>query len=178
MGIVMVRHTTPLIAPGTCYGVTDLDVAESFEQEAETVVANLPAATRIVTSPLQRCRRLADYVSAHTGLSVETDARLIEMNFGSWEGLAWDVIPRSELEAWAADFYHARPHGGESVAALKARVDKAIRDVQVTRLPTLIVTHAGVVRAVLAKGTEGRHFQTEIGFGGMIHLPQSNEVNA
>ena len=56
------------------------------------------------------------------------DERLREFDFGTWEGVRWDAIPRAELDAWAADFFHARPHGGESVHMLRERVETAIAD--------------------------------------------------
>ena len=48
------------------------------------------------------------------------------MDFGRWEGLPWSAVPRAELDAWAADLMHARPHGGESVAMLLARTRRAL----------------------------------------------------
>ena len=35
MNIIMVTHTRVNIAPGTCYGQTDVSVADTFQQEAE-----------------------------------------------------------------------------------------------------------------------------------------------
>ena len=171
MAILMLRHTTPKVAPSTCYGRLDLDVAESFETEAESALARLPEVTRILTSPLQRCHKLATYVGAAIGCSVEIDPRLQEMDFGTWEGVLWNDIPREELDAWAADFYQARPHGGENVAALKARAEAVLRDLHPDDGNTLLVSHAGVVRAIFAEGEAAHHFQTEIKFGGVLPLP-------
>lgn len=168
----MLRHTRPDIDEGVCYGHSDLDVAASFEQESDAVLVRLPAVSYIVSSPLRRCRKLANKIAAHHGYAVQIDPRLKEMNFGRWEGLAWDRIPRAELDAWAADFYFARPHGGESVADLKARVDSAISELRCTPGKGLVVTHGGVVRAAQAKGPTPEHYQTEIKFGEIIHLPE------
>ncbi len=172
MALLMLRHTRPNVAEGLCYGHTDLDVASSFDEESDAVLARLPTVSYIVSSPLRRCLRLAKKIAAHHGYSVQIDPRLKEMNFGRWEGLAWDRIPRAELDAWAADFYFARPHGGESVADLKARVDAAISELRCTPGKGLVVTHGGVVRAAQAKGPTPEHYQTEIKFGEIIHLPE------
>lgn len=174
----MLRHTKPQVKSGTCYGQTDLDVADSFEQEAEQVLADLPDIAAIVSSPLKRCRVLADRIAAHTGLRIHLDPRLTELNFGRWENLAWDKVPRAELDLWASDFYDARPHGGESVGDLKVRVDAALSDIGSARTPALIVTHAGVIRAALAQGRAARHFQTEIDFGEIIRLPDTAKERA
>lgn len=145
MALIMVRHTTPRVAKGTCYGRTDLALADSFEAEAAAVAAALGAlgATGpILSSPLSRCRLLAAYLGP-----AEIREAFTEMDFGRWEGLAWDAIPRAELDAWAADFLGARPHGGESVAELRDRVAAGIDGL----VPgTVIVTHAGVIKAAAA----------------------------
>lgn len=171
----MLRHTTPRVAPGICYGHTDLDVADSFDQEAAQVLERLPDVGAIVSSPLQRCRKLAERIAVHHNLSVELDARVMEMDFGTWEGRAWSAIPRSQLDEWAANFFRAQPHGGESVEALKTRVDAALLDIQSTQVQTLIITHAGVIRTALAKGTGAQDFQTEIGFGELVCLPETSQ---
>ncbi|MEM7768809.1 MAG: alpha-ribazole phosphatase family protein, partial [Pseudomonadota bacterium] len=140
MALILVRHTTPAVALGICYGQTDLDVRESFPEEAQAVSDALPKFDRIVTSPLQRCRKLADAMAKASGFPVEQDPRLIEMDFGSWEGTPWSDIPRAELDAWAADFLNARPHGGESVAVLRARTMEALSDWRDRGSEPLIVT--------------------------------------
>ncbi len=171
----MLRHTRPDIAPGICYGQTDLDLADSFEREADQVLRSLPAFSAIVSSPLRRCRKLADLIADRYQQSIRIEPRLAEMDFGRWEGVAWNDIPRGELDQWAEDFSQARPHGGESVSALKARVEDALADIRMRQAPTLIVTHAGVIRAALAQGPEAHHFQTQVEFGEVIRLPDSEE---
>jgi len=177
MALVMLRHTRPNIDEGVCYGQTDMDVAASFENESNAILANMPTISYIVSSPLRRCRKLADKIAANHGYSAQIDSRLQEMNFGRWEGVAWDHIPRAELDAWAADFYSARPHGGESVSHLKTRVDTAISDLRRESGNGLVVTHGGVIRAARANGTAPDQYQTRIAFGEIIHLPEQKEEN-
>lgn len=175
--MILIRHTKPRIAPGTCYGRTDLDVAESFEIEANLVVEALPPVSRVITSPLKRCRRLAEFIAFESRLPIEIEPRLQEMDFGRWEGVPWDHVPRDELDAWAADFLHACPHGGESVAQLRQRTRQALTDWRMETQTTLCVTHAGVIRAALSTGDRASDFGTKIDFGGMIQAP-SNIGNA
>jgi alpha-ribazole phosphatase len=73
MALILLRHTTPRVSPGTCYGRTDLDVADSFEAEAETALAALPRFDRIISSPLVRCHKLAGFISEQAGLPVIRD---------------------------------------------------------------------------------------------------------
>ena len=42
MEIYLIRHTTPAVEAGTCYGQADLDVIETFEQEASIIKQYLP----------------------------------------------------------------------------------------------------------------------------------------
>ena len=58
--IYLIRHTTPAVARGICYGQTDLDVTGSFREEAEVIRQHLPADIGTVySSPLKRCTQLA-----------------------------------------------------------------------------------------------------------------------
>ena len=171
MELILVRHTQPLVADGVCYGVTDLDLAPTFDDEAARIVATLPPVERLVTSPLGRCRRLADRVGAAQSLVPVVDERLREMDFGRWEGMPWNAIPRAELDAWAADFLHARPHGGESVHMLYERSRSAIADYRATGLSHIVVTHAGVIKAVRAEDQYPDAWRSNVEFGGTVRLP-------
>ncbi|MEM9668163.1 MAG: alpha-ribazole phosphatase [Pseudomonadota bacterium] len=168
MGLILLRHTTPLIETGVCYGQLDLDIAESFTEEADETAKMLPPFEQIFSSPLKRCRYLAEYIGERTGHSVRYDCRLSEMDFGSWEGRPWSDIPRLEIDLWAKDFLHARAHGGESVNMLRQRTLEVVGELKDIKQQTLVVTHAGVIRAVLSTGDTADHFRTDIGFGKFI----------
>ena len=171
MHLTLVRHTRPMVAGNICYGVTDLDLAPTFEEEATRVVETLPPAERLVTSPLSRCRRLAERIAVAQSLVPVVDERLREMDFGRWEGMPWDAIPRAELDTWAADFLHARPHGGESVHMLYERARATIADCRRTGLSHIVVTHAGVIKAVRAEDRHPNAWKSNVEFGGAIRLP-------
>ena len=121
-----------------------------------------------MSSPRRRCRRLAERIAAARRLALTEDPRLAEMDFGAWEGRAWGAIARDELDAWAADFHQARPHGGESVAMLAARVGAALAEAAPADPPVLWVTHSGVVRAACALAGVAQGWKTELDFGGWI----------
>ncbi len=149
MSLILIRHTRPEVAAGICYGSTDLPAAPGFEAEAAHLTARFPTADRIVSSPLRRCLPLAEFLAERLGAPLVLDARWREMDFGAWEGRAWETIARSDLDAWAADLMQARPHGGESVAMLSARIGEAISACRATVGRTLVITHAGPMRAAL-----------------------------
>ena len=70
------------------------------------------------------------------------------MNFGLWEGRPWEAIPRAELDAWAADGAGYAPPGGESPRALQRRALDFVAGLDAPQ--SVIVTHAGVIRVLLA----------------------------
>lgn len=170
MAVILLRHTRPQIAQGICYGISDLSLADSFSDECNALLKILPKCDRIVTSPLTRCRRLAERIATLQNQSFTEDQRFREMDFGRWEGVAWADIPRAEIDNWAADFLYARPHGGESVAMLSARVSMALSDLRQLDGDSLVVTHAGVIKVALAKDDTAESHAVSVDFGGFVTL--------
>ncbi|GAO45188.1 alpha-ribazole phosphatase family protein [Flavihumibacter petaseus] len=153
MEIFLIRHTRPLVATGICYGQTDLALADSFESEAGIVRDSLPQHIGAVySSPLQRCRLLAEWLFPEKPLNLSDD--LMELNCGQWEMQHWDAIPKHELEPWMADFTEVRVPGGESYRDLFARTVQRYETVKATVLqtgkPAAIVAHGGVIRSILS----------------------------
>ncbi|RZJ15118.1 MAG: phosphoglycerate kinase [Acidovorax sp.] len=153
----LVRHADPLVAPGTCYGALDIPAdATATRAAAQRLAAALPPQAAVFHSTLQRCEQLAQSLQAlRPDLASKPDARLREMNFGTWEGQAWDAIPRADIDAWTAAFASYRPGGGDNLASVLARVADALRShcdtAQRTHEPAqdvVWITHAGVIRCV------------------------------
>ena len=152
----LVRHAQPLIAPSVCYGATDVPADAAATQTAARALAlALPQATRVISSPLQRCKLLMQSIQGlRPDLTCKTDARLVEMNFGHWEGRRWDAIDRSEIDAWTSAFETWRCGGGECVRDVMERVACAWDETRRQAGPTAWITHAGVIRAatLIAQG--------------------------
>ena len=148
----LIRHTTPNIPTAICYGQMDVDVAESFSIEAETVSGWLQSPDLILTSPLLRTSRLAEYLATQHRCEVRSHAGLMEMNFGDWEGRAWKAIARSEIEGWSADVLHYTPPNGESAQQMMQRVQSLLEELaQLSQQQIAIVAHGGSIRSVLAQ---------------------------
>jgi len=171
LALILLRHARPDAAEGRCYGRIDLDPGAGVAAAAAEIAARVRPIDRIVTSPLRRCRRLAAALGARLGAPVRLDPVWREIDFGRWEGLAWETVSRAELDAWAADLLHARPHGGESVAMLLVRARRAVRRFGGTGGRTLVVTHAGMIRAALvATGAGADAWRQPIAFGELVAL--------
>ena len=142
----LVRHPPPEVAPGICYGRLDLaarEVAATARRLRDELPTHLPDLP-LWTSPLRRCRELA--AALHP--APREDGRLMEMDFGAWEGQRWDAIPRAELDTWAADVAGFAPPGGESPLVLQARALAFVAELMAPE--AVVVTHAGVIRVLLA----------------------------
>lgn len=150
--LYLIRHTKPRIAPGICYGQLDLDVADSFAEEANDVLCCLPPLELVIASPLLRTKRLGEFLSQASHCELRSDARLMEKHFGNWEGKAWDDISRLEIDAWAADVMGYSPPGGESAQQVMQRVEAFMRDLaQLPQQSIALVAHGGSIRSMLAQ---------------------------
>lgn len=114
MEVVLIRHTSVDVPKGTCYGWSDVPVAETFEHEAAETKAQLAAYTpfdAVFSSPLTRARKLATFCGyAHP----EVDDRLKEMYMGDWEMQRYDEIEDGSLQQWYNDYMHLAATNGES----------------------------------------------------------------
>ncbi len=164
MDLILIRHPKTVVADGTCYGSTDVEAdPKHLASDVTRLRAVMPSDVRIISSPMQRAMRLAEYFGP-----VETDARLVEMDFGDWEMRCWDDLPREELDAWATDLSGYIPPGGESLRSVAARTidwwQKQPRDRTV-----IAVAHGGPWRVLAAHllGIPLDHTtRLEIGWGG------------
>ncbi len=150
MRLWLVRHAPPLVARGVCYGQSDLSANPTATTACAARLAEaLPPHATVWCSPLQRCEQISQILRGlRPDLTPKTDPRLAEMHFGAWEGLPWDAIGQTAVDAWVADFAHHRPGGGESAHQVLHRVGAALDDARASAPPHMVwLTHAGVARA-------------------------------
>jgi probable phosphoglycerate mutase len=108
---------------------------------------------RVVTSPLKRCVQTAALLGAP---DAAREPRIIEMDWGAWQGETLAGLrktlgqPMLDNEARGLDF---RPLNGESPREVGLRVKSWLCEVAAAGLPTLAVTHRGVIRAILAEAS-------------------------
>ena len=149
MDIIMVRHTRVGVPKGTCYGWSDVPVADTFEQEATLTKSRLVEVFAdgnpdiVYSSPLMRARKLAAFCGYE---SLVVDDRLKEMNMGEWEMQRYDDIKDDALQMWYDDYMHLRATGGEGFPDLYARVSSFFEELRKKEYRRVaIFAHGGVL---------------------------------
>lgn len=157
-----------------CYGNTDIDVRDTFEQEAEISKQRIAGLTfdKVYTSPLQRAAKLATYCGYP---DAERDERLKEMNFGEWEGRPWaEIIVDEETSAFFDRYIYNPTPGGESQNDQFTRVRDFILEKKAEGLECILVfCHGGVINCVRALAGEvklNEAFATIPDFGSLTVL--------
>ena len=110
----------------------------------------------IISSPSLRCSRFAAELSEHLDIPLSTDPAWRELDFGSWTGKQREILWQTErermLRLWSDPLRFTAP-GGEGMADFVARVFAALA--ALLKHPpgsrVLLITHAGVIRAILVK---------------------------
>jgi broad specificity phosphatase PhoE len=151
-------------------GQMDSPLTEHGVQQAHLMGATLHGLLReskgyaVVSSPLGRARRTAEIICqvlAIDARGIEIDARLAEINLGSWSGLTRDEVgarwPRALDGAGRYDWYF-RSLDGERLDDLTARVRQWLSD-SAKRDRMIAVSH-GVTSRIL-RGLYGGIAQPE-----------------
>jgi probable phosphoglycerate mutase len=144
------------------HGETEWNAAELMQGRADPPLshagrerlrsARLPSGwegATCLSSPLQRAMETARLL----GLEPAAEPRLIEMDWGEWEGRTLKALRAEEgaamadNEARGLDF---RPRGGESPRDVQERLRPLLKSLAA---PTIAVTHKGVLRALYALAT-------------------------
>jgi broad specificity phosphatase PhoE len=153
--LLLARHgQTADNANGLILGHRDAPLSELGEQQAGqlAVQAKARGVVAIWCSPLLRARQTASVVGAAVGVEPVVIPELIESARGEWEGMPQTVLVQDQPELFAAfeagDPAFAFP-GGESIAAQVTRTRHALAQVAAGPQPSLVVAHAGTIRAAL-----------------------------
>lgn len=139
------RRDVPLNAVGRAQAA---EVGQRLARE----VAD-PASLDYAASPLGRTRETMEILRGAIGLppgGYRVEQGLVELTFGSWEGLTWREVRRQDAGRAAQrerDKWGYVPPGGESYAMLRDRVAPVLALID---RPTVIVSHGGVARAMLS----------------------------
>lgn len=173
MEIYVIRHTAVDVDSDVCYGQTDVGLAPTYKEEFEAVKAKIPSDNGLIfySSPLTRCRKLAEYLSDGC---YEIDDRLKEINLGDWEMESWEFIQKNLFLGWKGDFIHNRSPNGESFMDLYNRcIDFYNEVINNGHKKFVIVGHNGIVRALVANVLQMPHhrdFALKLDYGGVSKI--------
>jgi len=156
--IYLLRHgQTQWNAEGGKYlGRTDLPLTEKGVQQAEDAARQLSgiAFAAVYSSPLLRALNTAQIVCG--GKNIVTDERLVETDFGAWEGKTKEEATKDDpaiISSWEDDPSSTKAGGtGETALQLTTRVSDFFNFLQKqhTEGNILVVAHNGVNRFYLA----------------------------
>jgi alpha-ribazole phosphatase/probable phosphoglycerate mutase len=150
----LIRHGEPV--GGRKYrGHLDDPLSEKGWQQMWEVVGHYAEWNSILSSPLLRCAEFSRALGARLGVETRIDERLKEGGFGVWEGKLPSQICADDsqrLFRFKLDPIGAAPEGAEALLAVHSRVGDAWRELldRYAGQHVLVVTHAGVIRMLMA----------------------------
>lgn len=189
--ILLARHgQTPLSVDRRFSGHGDPALTALGERQAEATAAVIARETRddatggsdiraIVTSPLQRCLGTARRLAEASGAPLHVDERIIETDFGQWEGLTFGEARERDPgahAAWLGDPSRAVP-GGESFDAVAERVLPALDEwsERAAGGTLVVVSHVTPIKLVLRRALAGG---PEFAYRLHLDLAQLSELRA
>ena len=156
--IVVWRHgQTGYNATSRYQGHLDVELDEVGRAQAARAARVLAALSpsAIVSSDLVRARETAQALTEVTGLTVQTDKRLREIDLGAWQGLTFDEVAArfpDEAEQWS-EGGEGRRGGGETLVEVGVRALAAVEDALAglgDAATLVVVTHGAAGRALIA----------------------------
>ena len=154
--IVLCRHgETEAAARGRFCGALDVGLSPAGRDEAARLAAGVGAAAALYSSPARRALETADPIGQRVGLEPIIEPRIRELEFGEVDGLPYEQVAalRPELyDEWLGAPTRVHFPGGECYADLRGRAVEAVSELVSKHEgeTVLIVTHPGVIRALLA----------------------------
>ncbi|HTU96867.1 MAG TPA: histidine phosphatase family protein [Solirubrobacteraceae bacterium] len=155
MPLLLARHgQTADNAHGLILGRRDPPLSELGEEQAAGLATKARARgiVAIWCSPLLRARQTAAMVGHVLSIQPAVLDDLIESARGEWEGVPQTVLTVREPDRFAA-FEAGDPDfvfpGGESIRSQVLRTRRALTQVATGPQPSLIIAHAGTIRAAL-----------------------------
>ena len=153
--LLLVRHAETDIA-GTFCGSSDPPVNARGHDQISALLKSLPGTLVdvVYSSDLQRASTTAQAIAYAHGALLRLDAHLRELDFGAWESLRWPQVEQLHpafSARWLAEFPALAAPDGEHFAAFEQRALSAFDEIVLRGEDAIIVTHAGVMRAVMTQ---------------------------
>ncbi len=154
--VTVLRHGEVAGRAHVFRGALDDPLSAQGMSQMRQALARFPSVAfdAVATSPLRRCHEFAAAYATQRRLPLQVLPPFSELAFGEWEGLTPDEAAARhphEYQAFHATHGEHAPPDGESLAQFRARINQGWHDwlMQDTGANLLLVTHAGVMRALL-----------------------------
>lgn len=157
--IIFVRHgESDMNKEGVFCGWSNSPLTPNGIKQAEKVRDKLKKEklNLVITSDLDRCLNTASIINSYHKVDMIKESGLKEINFGKWEGLSYNEIHKNfpkESKLWEEDYLNYPVPSGESLREMYTRVNQAFNKIKekYSKEKILIVSHSGVIRAILSK---------------------------
>lgn len=154
--IDLIRHGEPVGGRRYRGHAIDDPLTEKGWSQMWNAVGDSHPWQQIISSPLQRCHAFAVALGEKYRINVDIEPQFKEVGFGVWEGLSHDEIKinrADEYQRFLNDPVHHRPQDAEALDSFIHRVSTAYQELIAHHQGKhcLIVTHAGVMRAIIAQ---------------------------
>jgi len=204
--ILLVRHgLTDWNYAHRFQGRTDVPLNDAGLSQAEKTARRIEGwpVDVVYSSPLSRASQTADIVAARLRKSTIIIDDLIEVCFGSWEGLYFREKMEKKDESlmkWLTDPFFNAPPGAEEWGSIRQRAERVVNSViDSEHKHIVIVSHGGMIRALLVvflgldphtvwkirssncslTGIEIREHETSLAFANDdLHLKEIREGNS
>ena len=152
--IILIRHgQTEWNIDGRLNSITDLGLSQQGRRNLGIIRDALGSVQidRVIASPLLRAKETAQIVAP--GLEIETDSRLVEVDFGPFEGKnPQDLSEGSLAEAfrlWRREPDPVIPEGAEDFHGAARRGQDFLESLQPVEETILVVSHGVFLRVML-----------------------------
>lgn len=153
--LLLIRHATTAATRRALFphttGALPLPECEPLDRAgaaaADALRTHVDAPARCWTSHALRSKQTAQRL----GFDFEADGSWAEASFGRWAGLSLEQVQVEEPAALAAWFEDpgSAPHGGETLAQVRARARALLGKAAALAGTTVVVTHGGLIKAAL-----------------------------
>lgn len=171
MQIILVRHGETMANKAQLVlGTSDVPLTELGRGQAKAAAKKIslmePSPTILFSSPYQRAKETAGYISNVIGLNPIFIDGLKEMNSGEMEGIKAsemdDKYPEY-MKNWRRDHSTARPPGGETLEEVHSRAWKSILDIfnEYDESLVVVVAHLFPIQGILCNvlGIKSNNFE-------------------
>jgi probable phosphoglycerate mutase len=157
--LVLARHAvTAQTGPMLSGRAPGIDLSDDGQRQAKALgerLADLQVAA-VYASPIERTVQTAEAVAAHHGLEVRPLTGVLEADYGEWTGQKLQELAKTDLWKVVQRMpSRASFPGGESLAAMQARMVAALEEVVADHPGDLVVvvSHADPIKAAIAHYT-------------------------